>query len=377
MSFSTSRRHKNQNRKMVFDYMNETSKKIFLLDAFDTGHHKLYFQTLKNILGVEGTIDVKKFSCINLLNLKQYILSRRSFLEKWVKNCSEKSINILHLLYLDPFYTIGSFPISKSLNHKIKIIGTLHHIPRNYLKMRLLKFFSKKINCIIVHSEYLKERLEKNGILGVKVIDYPIFHIFNTLSKEQIRTKYGIHPETFVISILGGTRKDKGIDTLIKAFKFVNPRTKEKVLLNIAGPEDFYKKNFIQKMCQKYRIHARVELRYLSDQEFAENMEMSDLVVLPYRKTFTGNSGLMTEAVYRKIPVIGPGFGNLGYLIKKYHLGYTFKIENPRSLARTIEFIIHNGWVPSVYSEQYRKKLEITNFIEKHKKIYDSLLNGG
>ncbi|MBO8161865.1 MAG: glycosyltransferase [Thermosipho sp. (in: Bacteria)] len=352
--------------------------RIFIVDYSDTGHHKIYFQTLKNQLEVKGIIDKVNFPPICKRELKEYILTRYLFFKKWIEISKKKSVKIIHFLCLDPFYVLGPLLSRRNINNinaEIKILGTLHHVPRNLVKMKLLKSFSKNLDCIIVHSEYLQYQLFKHGIKNVEMIDYPAFHTFNTSSKEYLKSKYGINHDSVVLTFLGGTRKNKGLDILLKSFKFMNWKIKKKVLLNIAGPEVHVKFDMISKMCSRFNINARIELRYLSEQEFAENVEMSDIVVLPYRKTFSGNSGPMTEAVYRRIPVIGPDYGNLGYLIKKYRLGYTFKVENSKSLAKVIEFVIQNNWKPNFYSEQYRKRLEISNFIEKHRRIYRLLLN--
>ncbi|MEH7250375.1 hypothetical protein V7114_26850, partial [Neobacillus niacini] len=50
----------------------------------------------------------------------------------------------------------------------------------------------------------------------------------------------------------------------------------------------------------------------------------------------------MTEAIVNDIPVIGPDYGNLGYLIQSNRLGETFIAEDPKSLGTTISKIIDN-----------------------------------
>ena len=51
-------------------------------------------------------------------------------------------------------------------------------------------------------------------------------------------------------------------------------------------------------------------------------------------KIFRGNSGPMTDGVFANKYILSPNYGNIGYLTKKYNLGSTFKIENPKSLAK-------------------------------------------
>lgn len=87
-----------------------------------------------------------------------------------------------------------------------KYIGTLHLIPKDKFRSRLLRRFSKRFLYIIVHSEFLKDELDKIGINNVKVIDYPSFINIDTLSSLEAMERKEI-----IISCLGGTRNDKGL----------------------------------------------------------------------------------------------------------------------------------------------------------------------
>lgn len=86
----------------------------------------------------------------------------------------------------------------------------------------------------------------------------------------------------------------------------------------------------------KNGIRARLNIRPLTDEEFMENVEISDYMVMPYRCNMTGNSGPMTEAIVRNIPSIVPAESNLGYIAEHYHVGICFKQENAIDLACSI-----------------------------------------
>jgi len=64
----------------------------------------------------------------------------------------------------------------------------------------------------------------------------------------------------------------------------------------------------------------------------------------------------MIEAVYREIPVIRLGFGIFRLSNQRYHFDYNLKIENPKNLAKTIEFIIHNSWIPNIHSKAIQER---------------------
>lgn len=342
--------------------------KVYLVDNILTGHHKVYLDALLSVNETVNISEVTKFTA-NKKDLR-YIIDRKIFINKILKKISADNFNgkqILHLLYLDNIYIIPQ--ITKLYNNTIKVIGTLHHMPQNKIKMMLLKNFSKKINCIVVHSEYIKQCLSKNGIKNVEVVEYPSFYDYSKIpSKYEIKKEYNIPNDKIVISALGGTRYDKGLDILLDSFKYIDTISKNKILLNIVGKEETFTKEFIDSKIKEFHINARVKLGYVEDDEFAKNVVLSDIIVLPYRKIFTGNSGPMTEAIVNDIPVIGPDYGNLGYLIEKYRLGNVFRPEDSRDLALVIIDALSRNLNNKI--SNYSKKLTVENFINNYKELY-------
>lgn len=326
---------------------------ILLIETSDDGHHKVYSNTLKENL---DNISFKIKPIKNKSNKFLDFINRYIYLRSLLKY----DYTVIHHLYGDILYI---FPLFKK---KKNFIITLHHIPENKIKMKLLKLFSKKISKIVVHSEYSKIQLIKNGIKNVEHIEYPSFYNYDNIQKKSINNKK-------VLSLLGGTRKDKGLDIFLESLSFLEDRIKEKIFINIKGKEGFFKFEDIKKILKAVNVEHEIDLRFISDEEFQTNIEISDAIILPYRKIFTGNSGPMTEGVVREKCIIAPDYGNLGYLTKKYNLGYTFKSEDPKSLADSIEKFIDKGWFPNQESKKYKDKLNVKYFIESHKKLYTKL----
>ncbi|PHB95630.1 hypothetical protein COE98_01470 [Bacillus wiedmannii] len=345
--------------------------KVYLTDNTLTGHHKVYLDTL---LHVKNTMNFSY--CTEFENNKKklgYILDRKRFVQDIVEKIKSDKFQgqkVLHLLYLDNLYTLPFFLI-KNNSISIKVVGTLHHMPQNKVKMALLKICSKKLDRIIVHSDYIKEQLLLEGIKNVEVVDYPSFYDYSIYpSKEKIKNNWNISNEKIIFSVLGGTRFDKGIDILLESFKYLNQNHKDEILLNIVGKEETFDKKFIMRKIEQFKINARVELGFVDDEDFAKNVLISDYIVLPYRMIFTGNSGPMTEAIVNKIPVITPNFGNLGYLTEKYHLGEVFKIEDCQSLALTLERCLQNKQYDY---EDYWERLNVSHFNSRYNEIYNTL----
>lgn len=338
--------------------------KIYLVDNANDGHHKVYQDTLNKINNTQILNKIIKFTDLKENFIKAY--KERSTFFKYVNSKTNKG-DIIHLLYIDSLYKCPL--IDKKLNRDKKYIGTLHWVPKDAFRQNLLKRFSKKIELIIVHSEFLEEELNKIGIKNVKTIEYPSFiNINNKNIKKDKELK-----DKIVISCLGGTRKDKGLDILSEAFKFIDSKCKEKIVFNICGIEQDIKYDDIMMSAKENNINVICKNKFLTEEEYEEEIYKTDVILLPYRKIFTGNSGPMTDGIYADKFILGPNNGNLGYLIKKYNLGSTFIQENCNDLAREIEKI---SQVEVKKTHKYKYELSIDKFNEKYTDIYNYLEKG-
>lgn len=342
--------------------------KIKLCENTKDGHHGIYLINLQKLNNTEERFVNEKLENNNK-KIYLYLKSRKNLLKKYFFDKQ----GIYHLLYLDNLYI---FPQIKKLNKKRKILGTLHFVPENKIKTILLKNFAKKIDLIVVHSEILKQRLYDAGIKNVEMVDYPSFYDYSAIkSKEKLKKEFRLENK-IILTALGGTRSDKGLDILLESFKYLNSELKEKVVLNIAGKEETFKKEFIVQKSKENKINIREKYGFLTDEEFMENVLLTDIMIMPYRKIFGGNSGPMTEAIVNKIPCITPKGLNIGDLTEKYDLGLTFECENPKSLAETIEKMILNKEKNEFFTSDYHKKLTVENFLKSYEEIYSKLEKG-
>lgn len=346
--------------------------KIFLADNSLSGHHEVYLKTILQLENTENSSFVTKFGA-KKTSIKYYS-SRLAFFKR-IKLCVQNSnfnVNkkVLHFLYIDNLYTV---PYIKLNLPNTKIVGTLHHYPQNKIKMKMLKRFSKSFEVIIVHSDYIRKKLHDNGIYNVEVIPYPSFFNYTNLpNSEVMREKFNIPNNLSVFTLLGGTRFDKGLDLFLSSFNHIPTEMKKKILVNIVGKEETFDRNYINKLATMYDINIRSHYGYVSDEDFISNIIVSDYIVLPYKKIFTGNSGPMTEAIRNGIPVIGPNYGNIGHLIEKHKLGYTFQVEDAISLAEVTVKALNDK---KIINNDYKNALTVDAFLESHKNLYDNLVD--
>lgn len=341
---------------------------IYLIDPTTEtyGHHIIY---LNSLLKIEGTralqlnVDTRRMKP-NFLTVFKYYLAIRKQLRAVPKG------NIAHLLYSDIYYKIPF--VTSRLLQRNKTIVTMHSCPSGKIKHWLMKNFCKRVSAVIVHSEYIKNQLENLGLTNIHYVDYPSFYDYSQVpSRNELKKREGLKVSDVVFSALGGIRQDKGLDILLEAFKYIDVGIKKNIVLNVAGKEGFLTAKDVEEICQRNGIRARLNIRPLTDEEFMENVEISDYMVMPYRCNMTGNSGPMTEAIVRSIPSIVPAESNLGYIAEHYHVGICFKQENAKKLARIIETCFHKK---IVCDPSYTIKLREETFIKKHRQIY-SLVN--
>ncbi|WP_432205345.1 glycosyltransferase (plasmid) [Cetobacterium somerae] len=328
---------------------------MYLRDLSVKGHHQIYQKSLSKIKCTILQNDELE------LNFKKDGIKYFFKISNYLKKIQTEDV---HYLTLDFLY---KYPLIKKLNKNRVVIGTLHKEPNNYLKKILLKNFSKKISKIIVHSEFTKVELNKIGILNVEVIEYPSFYDYSKLKKEDLK-KYEKLEEKIVISCLGGTRFDKGLDILLEAFEYMDKNIKNKIVLNIVGKEESFQRDYIQKISKKNNINLRERYGFVTDEDFLKNVLLTDIMVMPYRKIFGGNSGPMTEAIVNKIPSLVPKEMNIGLLTEKYDLGETFEAENPQNLAKVLSEMIEEK--KEYFKTEYDKKLTLDNFLKKHEELY-------
>ncbi|MGR9048636.1 glycosyltransferase [Halobacillus faecis] len=337
------------------------AKSILLVDNTLSGHHKIYLDTLLRIKGTsEGTI-ITNFPT-NKLDVRYYF-SRNRYIKNAIKKAYDVNAKMLHFLYVDNLYVN---PFYLNIGRNMVVLGTLHHYPQNKLKMNLLKRFAKKIALLIVHSEYIKLKLNENNIMNVVVVNYPSFYDYTkSSSKKELTDLYNIPKKQKIFTVLGETRYDKGLDILLNAFYYIPKEYRGSILLNVVGKEGDINKSYILDKTKEYNINCRYEFGFVDDINFMNNVKLSDYVVLPYRKIFTGNSGPMTEAIATNKKVICPKEGNLGYLAEKYNLGYVFTSENAKSLADALIKAIEGNEKTS-----YNYDVSVDSFLDSYKNVY-------
>jgi len=343
--------------------------KIIFVDTAVSGHHLTYLSALLSSVKDAVLILPEK---IETIKKKQYICSLSSKRDlcvywKWIHQICDivkkEKPDIVHFLYGDDLYRYFGWGLSTIT---CRVIVTLHQVRHSRLRDISLKLIAKAVDTVVVHTNKIRCDLENSGVNNIVHIEYPKFNKLTNVDKKVAQAKIGITSQAPVLIALGGTRTDKGLDILLEALNRVN----RPYHLIIAGKEEDIHLNVIMEKTAAYRNYVTTFLEFLSDEKMSYCLSASDIVVLPYRKSFDGASGPLGEGVALGKVIVGADHGSLGDLICKNHLGYTFESENDESLAAVLNIALTSVFEKDDVYRKYQDSLGVDSFLKKYEAVY-------
>lgn len=193
-----------------------------------------------------------------------------------------------------------------------KIIWTVHNnFPHDITNkkdiMSFMKFMAEKsdkihvLNKETINNQYLKNYKEKVICIphGDYIDNYPKSNI-------DIYERYNINKENKILLFIGQVRKYKNIELLIKAFTNSNIQ-KDGFVLLICG--NCYDKEYKEELKKFSNENIIFDFNFIKDEEMESYLRNSQMVIAPYNKKSSLNSGTLWMAMsYKKtmmLPLIG------------------------------------------------------------------------
>lgn len=356
----------------------EKTMRVLLIETQISGHHISYMKGLLDAFDDQDEYHVVLPQKSDELDIDDYRLSIVPFDHSkiggylnWVNAIisiiDDVKPDAVHFVYGDDLYRYFGLKMKKVAKLS-KVYVTYHHVRRSKLRDISLRRISHCSSNVVVHTNSLYHDLRGIDIRNVLQIDYPQFSKAHVIDKEEARRILGIREvKGKVLLSLGGTREDKGLDVLLKALR----KVEEPFHLIIAGREEFFTRDFIEREIVCYRNQVSVFLEFLSEEKMAACLNAADCIVLPYKKAFDGASGPLGEGVWLQKEIIGPAHGSLGQIIRDNHLGITFESEDPDDLTQKLHVVLRQAeWNPDKEYGIYRKKLDPVIFSKKYRRLY-------
>lgn len=348
-------------------------KNICFFDLKNDGHHWNYnLNVIKSKISEDNqciyytsNINNEKLDVLKKLNVKVKVVNDIGFgpnilsnfisLFKLLLFCRFNKVNELYIIYLDPF--IIQLYLLKYI-FKNKIVGTLHWYPNKLIKVRVLHRLKKYIK-IIVHTEKILENLDKQANL----IHYPIFH---QISEDYVKSKN----KNITLLYFGALRYDKGIDILLESLNY----TSESFNLIICGKESTFSETFVKTKISHFNQDRFIlDINYVSDEKMNMYYDVADVVVLPYREHFLGESGILIDSITKGKVIISTPISNSLEITSKFNNGEIFPYEDFILLAENIDKVVKNidFYRQNALSAKkyYFEKHSLNKFIEKYSKV--------
>ena len=248
--------------------------------------------------------------------------------------------------------------------HDVLPFGVSLENIRNSYQLKNKKRFFQLADYLIVHNENsIKELQCYFGIQGNRVIlsPFPVMDI-KAFDKEGYLPKIinnAISNQTFIVSMIGYFRKEKGLDILIKGWQMFTP-TCPNALLIISG-------HFPNKLeAEKIRTIPQVIVHegLLNDNAYTELIKKSDVIVMPYIRGT--NSGIPSSILSMDTIVLTSDIDmfKTNPLISEQLM---FKTNNSKDLASKL-MALYKCTNNDIQEIKQKNKMKLETYIHTFKK---------
>ena len=190
--------------------------------------------------------------------------------------------------------------------------------------------------------------------------------------KSNVRKKYNIKANDFVIGIFARLESYKGHDTLIRAAKIITQKNKNFIFLVVGEGSE---KNKLLNMVKRHGVADKfIFTGHIND--ITPLMNITDINVNCSRGTETSSLAL-SEGMSIGKPCIVSDWGGNPYMVNNKINGLIYKTDNYRELSKCILMLYKNKKLYSKLSdgayERYKRELNIENSSKKTYRLYESL----
>lgn len=233
--------------------------------------------------------------------------------------------DLVHLLFINRFTDAAVLRRRRNCVMVISVHDVLPHRSRSQsLERQLLSYEYRRTDHIVVHHEWVRDRLHqlfpRTAPVHVVPLQVPPPRPSSTVEDQ----------EPFVLCF-GTLRENKGIDVLLQAME----RTRGDWRLVIAGRGDgAIEARVRQAAARDGRILA--EIGWVTPERKSELYRQASMVVLPYTG-FESQSAVLHDAYGHGVPVIATDVGALGPSVREDRTGWVVDTRDADMLARALD----------------------------------------
>ena len=282
----------------------------------------------------------KKYYKSKLLKTFKYFTYQSKVLLYAILN---KSSVIHYQFFRSRTDSIGFFVLR--IFHK-RIVHTAHNVlPHEKKKIDyfLNNLVYKSAEAIIVHSEFIKQKLlknfkkDENKVFVVPHGNFDFFAEVNSDKKINAREELNLNSNDKVMLFFGIIRQYKGLDMLLDAFDIAATKV-EGIKLLIAGSTASAEvtERYVDKISSlKHSDKINYKFQFIPINEVSLYFKAADVILLPYKEI--DHSGIIHLAYSFGKPVIATRVGDFEEVIEHNKCGFILDTNDVDDLAKWIE----------------------------------------
>ena len=294
-----------------------------------------------------------------------------------------EGVKVVHLLF--PFYLTDLLVMNRLKRKGKKVVLTVHEVfpHRPFLGGQADRYIMKKMygraDVLLAHTESLKKELVELFSLSpdkIYVVPHGYFALLpSPLDVSSLKNKYEVPHDKKILLFFGNIRENKGLDILFRAMEELKKDYFLLITGQVAGASEI-PSGYYRGLMKEYNISDSVSWidKYISDEETAGFFKMSDAVILPYKRSFHAQSGILNLAAGFDRPCVVSDVGGLAELVRDYNMGVVVDPEDADALREGVIRLFKNQNTVSYGFQQYREKNSWDRAVEKYIEIYKRLL---
>jgi glycosyltransferase involved in cell wall biosynthesis len=274
-----------------------------------------------------------------------------------------------HTLQLASWKDELNYSLIVELHHPIVSLEKLSAKIAFPLVFYLLKRRANNIDSFIAHTELEKKWFENKGIRSDKISIVRFPAIPQKLLGSYSHSTYS--DENYLL-FLGRLTWVKGVDVLIKAFKYVKD-FELNLRLKLAGPSDPRYERCLRDLVESLHLKSSVDfLGPIHGDEKYRIIKCSRILVLPSFKEYTPS--VLLEAQALGVPVIATRVGAVPEIVLDGETGLLVKAGDPYKLAESITMLIENEDLRRRFSAKAREwaeKFTLESAVTRLEEVYE------
>jgi len=276
---------------------------------------------------------------------------------------------IAHSVHIDSIIKTNKINSTESKSLMVFLRGLFRYVWPKNLAINFVELiaYKKAKNIIAVSSEIKKDLQKSFNIRSSKItvvpngVDIEKFHP-NTLYREEVRKKYNVNENIFLILFVGHEFKRKGLEYVIRALPLVS----NNITLIIAGNDSLYPYN---ELIEKLNIKEKIVFLGPVESNIEKLFASADLFILPTQYEPFGL--VYIEAMSSGVPVLATKTEGPVEFVKNGYNGY-FINRDEKDIADKIKLVMEDKMSNKMKQNARETAIQYTweNTIEKTLEVF-------